>query len=161
MMVWAALALASGAGNGPDVGTEASPIRKLPVPPTPRAPVAQECPSAFKVLPGKPLPEGLYDVLPNGTIVGKCAAVAVPTSETFEAADTAIWANEVYDLARVNQVYYIAELKWRDARIVQLETALAEPVPWTDRPGVQRMAGRVEMLVAVGIGVLVVRASEI
>lgn len=140
---------------------EPAPYSPAPLRPPPalHAKVEDQCPQAFALSPGKPVPPELIEIVQtdDGLVaVARCAAVAVPTSEAADALDTATWAQETYDQARLDRTWYRSEIAWRDDYIVKLTA----PPPWFERPGVQRTAGRAEVLLGVGLAILAIHAAN-
>lgn len=114
----------------------------VPLRPPPREPVAGECVWAVGVEPGRPL----------DPLVGACSAVLVPTSELAELHDL---ADHVLRLEGEIRALHLELATTRGA----LEVA-RQPLPLLQRPGVCEARGAVGALLAVGVGVAVVRAAE-
>ena len=157
-MMWYAMLVAVALAEPPLEVTEDN----LP-PERPEAAVSVdgECPDPVGLVKGKKLPPGLLDA--NGIV--KCSAVALPNSVYVDLENDRSWAFQLskrykYDMGAQAFRYRALEIEldWANRRIVQLET----PPPWTDRPGVQRWAGRVETLASVVVvGFVVVNVDKL
>ena len=119
-----------------------------PPPPELREPVEGECPRHQALEPGHPLPSGLVN--DQGLVV--CGAVLVPTSVYAELLDWETYADHVAARYVIDTTQLETERDWYRTRAEDL----AKPVPWPQRPGVQRWAGRVETLAAVTVAAAVV-----
>ncbi len=113
-------------------------------PHVPTAPEASkdECPEAVDLVPGFPLP-----AMSTGPLVidGRptCRATVIPLSVTAHLLSIEAWAGQAEARLELDS----AQAAIMQARIVELE----KPVPWTQRPGVQRWVGRGETVLVFGI----------
>lgn len=115
----------------------------LPAPPAPHAPLEDECPTILAVSPGRPL-----EVL-DAEGRPLCGGVLVPTSVYLTLLDAETDARQVRQRHALDVGALQRDLGWERTRREQLEATLAQPVPWLERPGTQRLIGEVHALVVV------------
>jgi len=146
-MTWALLVAVS-------LGTPMPPQDVIPsLPQRPERPVTlpraeHQCPSSLPLRVGDPLPAG---VLSDAGVL-LCSAVLVPTSTVGDLLSLEVYADGLEAWASVAESrhrYDVSalqrDLTWTRARIDQLE----EPPPLLQRPGAQRLIGRLETLATV------------
>jgi len=120
----------------------------LPGLPPGREPPADQCPREVALVPGRPVPPELLDA--DGLVA--CSGVLVPTATYAWHLDVADSHEALGRLYRLDVARLEAELAvrtWeRDTYLLRLEA----PLPWWERPQVQRWVGRLEMGAVVAVG---------
>lgn len=140
MTVWAlapvfpALANPEGFAWAPPRRPEASPV---------------DCPRAYDLVPGRPVPPDLLD---EDSLV-RCAAVVVPPPDAAHLLLYGAWSEQAVSRGLRGEL----RLSVAQERVEALRAELDEPTPWSQRPATQRTLGRVEMVVAVAlVGALII-----
>lgn len=120
--------------------------------PSPPPPVLGECGEAVDLVAGQPVPPSL--VGEDGLV--RCHATAVPASDLADLLLVDAWALQAEPRGHRLEL----ELEWERERYQRLSTAFDKPVPWLQRPQVQRNLGRVESLVVIALGITAVAVLD-
>jgi len=115
----------------------------LPGLPDEPAPLDNQCPREVALVPGRPVPEELLDA--DGLV--RCSGVLVPTSTYAYHLRVEASHRALGDLYRLDVGRLEAELAMSEWKLAQLD----QPLPWWERPQVQRWAGRLEVGASVAL----------
>lgn len=152
LLLWSGAALAADLPKAEAAKRAApSPLPALPDAPAPVEPGELDCPRAWDIEAGRPVPDGLIDVRSDGSIVARCNATALPKWQSTHAL---LWVDHAEEL-RAWHPTFRAEADAKIAHYYRMANR-----PWYDDPAWREFVGAAKMLIAVGVGVAVVRGAD-
>lgn len=127
----------------------------LPDRPEPPELLPDDCRAPVAFVPGQVVSIDVVDL--ESRVV--CGGQLLPTAAFLHYRNRAAWGEAVADLHAIDQAVWTYKVEDRDVRIAELEAELASSARFWERPGVNRAIGAGSMLLAVGVGILVVKAA--